>query len=212
MIDIKWLIIYFKGMRYKDEAKQNAIVEATVKLVNQIGFAATSTSKIAKEANVSSATIYIYYKNKEDLLISTYVDIKNKMGEAVLKNFDDSQPIRDILKNSWLSLFTFISVNPGDFHDCHAAMNITQGWLSPWNDSPVWSHKRSEQVFPHLVSTQKRDVVVIPWVCCSKPDALARYAGDDAARQWVKGLGLEHPKLADVEADPEDICPWLCHE
>ena len=54
-------------MRYKDEAKQDAIIEATVKLVNQIGFAATSTSKIAKKANVSSATIYIYYKNKEDL-------------------------------------------------------------------------------------------------------------------------------------------------
>ena len=60
-------------MRYKDEAKQNAIIEATVKLVNQIGFAATSTSKIAKEANVSSATIYIYYKNKEHTRILSHL-------------------------------------------------------------------------------------------------------------------------------------------
>ena len=35
-----------------------------------------------------------YYKNKEDLLVSTYVDIKKKMGDAFLKDFNDSLPIR----------------------------------------------------------------------------------------------------------------------
>jgi len=102
-------------MRYKDEAKQKAIIEATVKLVNQIGFAECSVSKIAKEADVSPATIYIYYKNKEDLLVSTYIDIKQKMSEAILKDFDDSQPIRDIMKGFWLGAFHFIKNNPGEF-------------------------------------------------------------------------------------------------
>ena len=63
-------------MRQKDELKQDAIIHATVRLVNEIGFAASSVSKIAKAANVSPATIYIYYKNKEDLLVSTYISIK----------------------------------------------------------------------------------------------------------------------------------------
>jgi AcrR family transcriptional regulator len=98
-------------MRYKDENKQEAIINATVKLVNEIGFVASSVSKIAKEANVSPATIYIYYKNKEDLLVSTYIRIKQKMGEAVLKNFDESMPIRDIAKNIWFSMFDFIDKN-----------------------------------------------------------------------------------------------------
>ncbi|MGD8535778.1 MAG: TetR/AcrR family transcriptional regulator [Candidatus Aminicenantes bacterium] len=102
-------------MRYKDEAKQDEIIRATVKLVNQVGFAASSVSKIAKEADVSPATIYIYYKNKEDLLVSTYVDIKQKLSEAILKDFDDSQPIRDILKACWFKAFNFISNNPGDY-------------------------------------------------------------------------------------------------
>ena len=70
------MIIYFSFMRTKDDVKQEALVEATVKLVNQIGFAASSVAKIAKEAGVSPATLYIYYKNKEDLLVSTYVEIK----------------------------------------------------------------------------------------------------------------------------------------
>lgn len=102
-------------MRYKDEAKQVAINKATVKLVNQIGFVASSVSKIANEAKVSPATIYIYYKNKEDLLVSTYVDIKQKLSAAILEDFDDTQPIRDIMKDLWRKTLEYISRYPENF-------------------------------------------------------------------------------------------------
>lgn len=103
------MIIYYYTMRQKDELKQDAIIKATVNLVNEIGFVASSVSKIAKQANVSPATIYIYYKNKEDLLVSTYVDIKKKMSAAMLRNFDENRPIRDIFKQVWLNTFEYIS-------------------------------------------------------------------------------------------------------
>jgi len=96
-------------MRLKDEHKQEAIIQATVKLVNQIGFVACSVFKIAKEANVSPATIYIYYKNKEDLIVSTYLDIKQKLGGALLKDFNESRPIRDICRTVWFNGFSYIS-------------------------------------------------------------------------------------------------------
>lgn len=96
-------------MRRKDEFKQDSVTQATVKLVNEIGFVASSVSKIAKEANVSPATIYIYYKNKEDLLVSTYLNIKTNMGKAVLKDFNPEEPIRDILKKVWFNMFDYIS-------------------------------------------------------------------------------------------------------
>jgi AcrR family transcriptional regulator len=102
-------------MRLKDEAKQEAIIKATIKLINEIGFAASSVSKIAKEANVSPATLYVYYKNKEDLLISTYVQIKQNMGEAIGKDIDDTKPIRDIMRDFWFNAFRFISKFPGEF-------------------------------------------------------------------------------------------------
>lgn len=99
-------------MRIKDELKQEAIINATVKLVNEIGFSATSVSKIAKEANVSPATIYIYYKNKEDLLISTYVDIKMYLGKSVTEGLNLELPIRDILLHIWRKIFKFVKENP----------------------------------------------------------------------------------------------------
>ena len=99
-------------MRTKDEFKQDALFKATVKLVNEIGFVASSVSKIAKEANVSPATIYIYYKNKEDLLISIYINIKQEFSKAILKDFDDTQPIRDILKKFWFNAFNYTTKHP----------------------------------------------------------------------------------------------------
>ena len=126
-------------MRYKDEAKQDAIIKATVKLVNEIGFAATSISKIAKEADVSAATIYIYYKNKEDLLVSTYVDIKKRMSEAMLKSFDESLPIRDIFKILWDNAFHFISENPSGFQ-----------YTEQFSNSPYSSLVDREEVDKHF--------------------------------------------------------------
>jgi len=98
-------------VRIKDINKQEAIIEATVLLVNEIGFVSSSVSKIAKKANVSPATIYIYYENKEDLLVSTYVEIKKKMSKALLKNLDNSEPIRDVLQNFWKNGFQFVQEN-----------------------------------------------------------------------------------------------------
>ena len=105
------MIIYLRAMRTRDDVKETALFEATVKLVNEIGFAASSVSKIAKEAGVSPATIYVYYINKEDLLVSTYIQIKLDLSKALLRDFNDQLPIRDIFRNVWFNMFDYISNN-----------------------------------------------------------------------------------------------------
>ena len=89
------MFVYYRTVRVKDEIKQQAIIDATIELVNEIGFVSSSVSKIAKKAGVSPATIYIYYENKEDLIVSTYMDIKTFLGAAVMEKFDPSLPVRD---------------------------------------------------------------------------------------------------------------------
>ena len=98
-------------MRLQDENKKEAIFDATVKLVNEIGFAAASVAKIAKEANVSPATIYIYYKNKEDLLVSIFAEIQEKKTSAAMKGFDGSSPLKESLRKVWNNSFKFVSQN-----------------------------------------------------------------------------------------------------
>ena len=115
-------------MRTKDEQKKEALFKATMKLVNEIGFASSSVSKIAKEANVSPSTIYVFFKNKEDLLVSTYVDIKLNLSRAMLSSFDDSLPIRDILRNTWFGMFDYISKNSEQYQFIEQFAN------SPYSD------------------------------------------------------------------------------
>ena len=190
-------------MRYKDEAKQDAIIKATVKLVNQIGFVASSVSKIAKEANVSPATIYIYYKNKEDLLVSTYVDIKKKLSEAILRDFDDSQPIRDILKASWLKTFNFISKNPDDFQYTEQFANSPYSSLVDKSEvdkhfEPIIKviHRGIQQ---KIIKDVPLDIVLIfvyyPVAILSNPQASAKFNCDEKCIETAFSMTWDAIKL-----------------
>lgn len=115
-------------MRTKDEEKQEALFEATVKVVNRIGFASSSVSKIAKEAGVSPATLYTYHRNKEGLLISTYLDIKRRLSDIAFEGLDETEPIRDSFRQIWFNLFKFTEKHPDYFQFSEQFSNC------PYND------------------------------------------------------------------------------
>jgi len=102
-------------MRTKDGEKQRALFEATIRVVNELGFASSSVSKIAKSAGISPSTLYIYHKNKEDLLVSTYVEVKREMGAAMAGCFDESLPVRDILRKVWFVLLQCACARPDHY-------------------------------------------------------------------------------------------------
>lgn len=66
--------------------KRNALVKATINLVNSNGFHATPMSKIAKMAKVSPATIYLYFDNKQDLVNKVYLEVKAAYTAYAFKN------------------------------------------------------------------------------------------------------------------------------
>ena len=83
-------------MRTRDQAKYDSIVDASIKLINELGFDGISISKIAKKAKVSPATIYIYFENKEDLFTKIYIDIRKEM----IDEFKDMKDPHKILFRS----------------------------------------------------------------------------------------------------------------
>ncbi len=56
----------------KEEDKHQKILNAAVKVFSEKGFYGSRVSEIAKEADVADGTIYLYFKNKDDLLISLF--------------------------------------------------------------------------------------------------------------------------------------------
>ena len=65
------------AIRQKSDKKRASLLKATMKLVNNQGFHAAPMSKIAKMAEMSPATIYIYFENKQDLINQLYLEVKN---------------------------------------------------------------------------------------------------------------------------------------
>ncbi|WP_242240599.1 TetR/AcrR family transcriptional regulator [Bacillus cereus group sp. BfR-BA-01309] len=64
----------------KNRPKYNQIIDAAVIVIAEKGYHQAQVSKIAKQAGVADGTIYLYFKNKEDILISLF---QEKMGEFV---------------------------------------------------------------------------------------------------------------------------------
>jgi TetR/AcrR family fatty acid metabolism transcriptional regulator len=56
----------------KDESKHQKILQAAIKVFSEKGFYNSRVSEIAKEASVADGTIYLYFKNKDDILISLF--------------------------------------------------------------------------------------------------------------------------------------------
>src|SRR5690625_1732445 len=64
----------------KNKPKYKQIIEAAVIVIAKNGYHSSQVSKIARKAGVADGTIYLYFKNKEDILISVF---KEKMGEFI---------------------------------------------------------------------------------------------------------------------------------
>jgi TetR/AcrR family fatty acid metabolism transcriptional regulator len=65
----------------KDGAeKRNRILRAAIQIFSKKGFYNSKVSEIARASGVADGTIYLYFKNKDDLLISLF---EEKMGEIV---------------------------------------------------------------------------------------------------------------------------------
>jgi len=102
-------------MRHKDDSKRVAISNAAIELITTIGFADTSMSKIAKAANVSPATIYVYFENKEDLLNQLYLMVKREASEKMLAGYDDSLAVEEGFKLIWENACHYMLANPIQF-------------------------------------------------------------------------------------------------
>lgn len=135
------MIVYNKSMRRKDENKKEAIFKATKELLNEIGFADISMSKIAKRAGVSAATIYVYFENKDDMLKKLYLDVKRNLFRALQAVLDDSQPVRYAVEQAMRSYLAFIMENKADYL-----------FLEQFSNSPMLQNLCIEEELPSFGS------------------------------------------------------------
>ena len=85
-------------MRNKDLDKQNRIKEAMVQLILRDGIDGISMSKIAKEAGVSPATIYVYYESKEDMLSEVFQEYASKSYNYLMERIQPTMDAKELIE------------------------------------------------------------------------------------------------------------------
>lgn len=84
-------------MRTKDPDKQHRIKEALVQMILTEGIQGTSVSKIAKAAQVSPATIYVYYSNKEEMMAEVFREYSHQSYHYLMRRIHPRMPAAELI-------------------------------------------------------------------------------------------------------------------
>jgi AcrR family transcriptional regulator len=108
--------IYICIVRTRDENKEQAIREKALALFVKHGFDGVSMQKLAKEAGVSPATIYIYYKDRDDMIVRLWLGLMKDMVDSTLDGFDPTMSFEDGLRIQWQNRAKFCMDHPTALH------------------------------------------------------------------------------------------------
>jgi TetR/AcrR family fatty acid metabolism transcriptional regulator len=88
----------FSKKRGRDGDKRERILAAAISVFAQKGFYATRVSEIAKAAGVADGTIYLYFENKEDVLVSIFRDRIGQLVEVLKKEIAEAETVEEQIR------------------------------------------------------------------------------------------------------------------
>jgi AcrR family transcriptional regulator len=94
-------------VRVKDASKQLAIVENTLDVVFERGFAGIKMADLAKRVGLSVSTLYVYYRSKEDLIVSIAIALIERETQRSEQEITEDLPYKLKLKMLWLFWINF---------------------------------------------------------------------------------------------------------
>jgi AcrR family transcriptional regulator len=94
-------------LKPRDDKKIEQVFQATLGLVKDKGLAGITMCEIAKEAGLATGTLYIYFKNKEELISKLFTECRRASLESYFVGYDDGLPFRDGFRVVWMNILRF---------------------------------------------------------------------------------------------------------
>jgi len=98
-------------MPAKDD-KRSRILKAAVKVFAQRGFYNAKVSQIAKHAGIADGTIYLYFKNKDEILISIFEEEMAKFISKIRSLIESETCVKKKLEVFVKTHLDFVKKNP----------------------------------------------------------------------------------------------------
>ena len=93
-------------------SKRRRILDAAVDVFSRYGFYNSKVSQVAKAAGVADGTIYLYFKNKEALLIQIFEDTMAELSSRQRMALDGLESATDRLRTFVRVHFEMVGRNP----------------------------------------------------------------------------------------------------
>jgi AcrR family transcriptional regulator len=88
------------------------ILDTALRLFTQYGVDATPTSRISKEAGISTGTLFHYFPDKDKLVGALYISIKKEMAGAARHGDDPSLPTKERIMQGMRGFIAWGVANP----------------------------------------------------------------------------------------------------
>lgn len=87
----------------KDKPKYKQIIDAAIIVIAENGYHQSQVSKIAKQAGVADGTIYLYFKNKEEILVSVFEEkmeiFADNLKDIIQQEISSSEKLYKMIEN-----------------------------------------------------------------------------------------------------------------
>ncbi|TYP93801.1 transcriptional regulator, TetR family [Fodinibius salinus] len=117
-------------MTDKNTDKRTDLLLATLNLVSNRGFHNAPMAKIAQIADVSAGTIYNYFSNKQDLVDSLYLYVKEQFTSAAFRDYDQKMAVKEGMQIIWFNMIEYKMSNQKQANflsQCENSQIISEG-------------------------------------------------------------------------------------
>mgnify|MGYP001219746812 FL=1 len=164
-------------MRTKNEQRPREIIDVVAHMVIEEGISSIAMAKVAKRTGISQSNIYLYFKNKDDLLKQVFLAQKNSVNDYMNAHFTEQPDVVANMKLYARIIYQFAIENP-------VAMDV----ITQYENSPIFgqidiSAEEAEMDFDRvtvLVKQGMKDGIIRdtdPYVLMAIAyDTLVRYA------------------------------------
>jgi len=107
----------------KKEQRRRAIIRASLRVFSRKGYETTALDEVAREARLAKGTLYLYFKDKEDLYFNVMLSVLERLESFVEKQTSETENPLEKLAAVARSQIGFFSDNPNYFRLFTVAFN-----------------------------------------------------------------------------------------
>lgn len=201
--------------------KRFLITEAAVEVFAKKGFHQARVSDIARKAGVADGTIYLYFKNKEDLLLSIFEEKMDELLGGLADALEGAdEPIERIRRFARYH-FHQVRTNRAVAEVLQIELRLSNKFLKEYRPEKLWAYLGMfgqivrdgqsrglfrEDVDGFILSWAffgALDEIAMQWVLSRNPDRFSlEAAADQVADTFIRGMLASSPSLPNRQEAP----------